>query len=103
MRSRLFHVLKRLPELIINSTEIKTMIDHSPLNYYSTTYLFSWFVSIFEVDVTSFYQQMLNTNPYPSANHNQKNNPNHKTNPKKTLILTLKRRKSEGQNGDTSV
>ena len=50
-------------------------------------------VSIFEVDVTSFYQQIFNTNPYASANHNQKNNPNHKTNPKKTLILPLKEEK----------
>ena len=39
---------------------------------------------------------MPNTNEYP----NQKKNPNHKTNhnPQKILILTLKKKKNEGQN-----
>ena len=65
-------------------TKSARLIAVSKRTFKTRCALEDWFVSIFEVDVTSFYQQMLNTNPYPSANPNQKNNPNHKTNPKKT-------------------
>ena len=46
--------------------------------------------------------QMQNTNAVYTITRT-KTNPNHKTNPTKTLILTVKRRKSEGHNDVTSV